>query len=407
MGVPRLETRHCTGLNMPWFEFGRLLRHKAMTLFAFTGCILCLAGPASAQWTAATPPIASPPSGKTAVSPKARSETSKPAVPKPQHAKDAPAKLDPMKPHVASMEVTIVRSNEPGCEPDCFEWISADGMIDKNSPVRLKKVLARLGNRKLPLFINSPGGSVDDAISLAGIIRARGIDVVVARTDLQHCAPNDANCNELKAKSVRLGSPTGLARCASSCPFVLAGGVRRMVGSGAYVGVHRAATYRIVTRVMRTYRVVPRYEWGIPTGTTRKLVSEKSVGQSVKPIETTKDTYDKIEMNFAAMGISKEIMKPMLATPNAEMRWLTQAEIESFRLVTERLNGQQVLGLSRRTGANVTGAEARERAGTPLPGAPGSAPVRPAAAAEPRPAETPPPFSFGLPITAPASVPVR
>lgn len=342
--------------------------------------------------------------GESAAKPSASAKAPARAGQRGEPSKSSQPKLDPLRPSIQSMEITVVRSNEPGCEPNCAEWISADGTFDQKSPLRLRKVLARLGNRKLPLFINSPGGSVDDSIVMAGIIRAKGLDVVVARTDLQQCGPKDAACLALKAKGIRLGSPAGLARCASSCPFALAGGVRRMVGAGAYVGVHRAATYRIMTRVLRTYRVVPRYEWGVPVGNARKLVSEKPVSQTVKPVETSKDTYDRIEANFVGMGVSRDIMKPMLATPNTEMRWLSAAEIGEMRLVTERINGQQVVAqahnadVSRKpTVVPATRTDHRTEALSPAVPPPIDA-VRTPSLERPTDADLSGPFSFGVPI---------
>lgn len=380
---------------------GRGLRSLGLAVFGLVLVIL-----------AVVPAMASPPLPESVVAPADRAEPAAARTRSRQKAK--PVLADPMKPSVHSMDVAIVRSNEPGCEPNCPEWLSADGTIDQNSPHRLKKALARLGGRKLPLFINSPGGSVDDAIAMAAIIRAKGLDVVVARTDLQPCGNHDTHCLALKAKAIRLGSPAGLARCASSCPFALAGGVRRMVGAGAYVGVHRAATYRVMTRVLRTYKVVPRYEWGIPVGTARKLVSEKPVSQSVKPVETSKETYDKIEANFVSMGVSREIMKPMLATSNNEMRWLSAAEIGDLNLVTERLNGQQVVERARVKPREAPAIETGKRTGhrtealsPPVAMPPVSMPLEaPAPKAQHAPAadsDAAPgaggPFSFGLPIT--------
>ncbi|MDZ4843191.1 MAG: hypothetical protein SH859_13785 [Hyphomicrobium aestuarii] len=237
----------------------------------------------------------------------------------------------------------------------CFEWIAADGTIDQSSPARLKRILARLQGRKLPIFINSPGGSVDDSIEMARTIRTKRLDVVVARTEYVACPAGNPACKELKARDIRLGQPAALARCASSCPFVLAGGVRRLVGPGAYVGVHRAVTYRILTKLMRTYRFVPNYELGSPTGTKRRLVSEKPVSRSIEAVETKRETYDKIEANFVTMGVARGVMAPMLATPNTEMRWLSNAEIGQFKLATDWLNGQQLVASRRGTPGLATG----------------------------------------------------
>jgi len=250
-------------------------------------------------------------------------------------------------------------------KPACFEWIAADGTIDQSSPARLKRILTRLQGRKLPIFINSPGGSVDDAIEMARTIRDKRLDVVVARTEYAACPSHDRTCKDLKSRHIRLGQPAALARCASSCPFVLAGGVRRLVGPGAYVGVHRAVTYRILTKLMRTYRFVPNYELGSPTGTKRKLVSEKPVSRSIEAVETKRETYDKIEANFVSMGVGRGVMAPMLATPNTEMRWLSNAEIGQFKLATDGVNGQQLLASRRGPPGLATGTPPVSTVGTP------------------------------------------
>lgn len=368
------------------------------------GCMMVLAGGAAAQFATESSTSGRP--------------SRAPSTPKAKPPADGTS--HPLR-STASMQVTLVRSNQPGCEPNCAEWIAADGTIDEHSVRRMKQALARLGGRKLPVFINSPGGSVDDAIVLAGLVRSRGLDVIVARTELHACGPQDQTCKALRKGAVRLGTPAGLARCASSCPFVLAGGVRRMAGEGAYVGVHRAATYKVMTRVMRTYRLVPRYEWGIPVGTTRKLIAEKPVSQSFKPAETTPDTYERIERNFVAMGVSNEIMRPMLATPNSDMRWLTPVEAAQFRLVNERVNGRQLVAAMQRSLRGPEVVQAPTGQSPPLGGALAAPPLasiagthRPEARVE-EPGDTGdlqqswaaqdpamPSFGFGLPIAMPA-----
>jgi hypothetical protein len=263
--------------------------------------------------------------------------------------------------------VTVVRSAEPGCEPTCFEWIAAEGSIDQRAPVRLKRALSRIGKRKLPIVIDSPGGTVDDAIALGKLVRQRQLDVIVGRTELVTCAPDDAPCRALQRRGVRLGRPSvEVAKCASSCPFILAGGVRRAVGVGAVVGVHQAATYRVMTRVERTYRVVPRYQWGFRVGTTRQLVAERPISRTVTPTETSQRTYDRIQAHFVAMGVSRDVMKPMIETPNARMRWLTGEEARGYNLVTDRLTAREYAA---RYAALSAAAAGPGPAAAPVPGA--------------------------------------
>ena len=63
----------------------------------------------------------------------------------------------------APMRFVVVRSDAPGCEPTCPEWISAEGAITAKSPALLKAALKTLGRRNLPIVVNSPGGDVDAA----------------------------------------------------------------------------------------------------------------------------------------------------------------------------------------------------------------------------------------------------
>src|SRR5215468_1704169 len=68
------------------------------------------------------------------------------------------------------------------CGLGCERWIAADGKIDLNAAEHLRKLLAKLGRRRLPIFLHSGGGSVVGAIELGRLIRSRNIEVSVART---------------------------------------------------------------------------------------------------------------------------------------------------------------------------------------------------------------------------------
>jgi hypothetical protein len=235
-----------------------------------------------------------------------------------------------------SMQVYLVRSAEPGCEPQCPEWIAAQGKIDGNSVVRFKRVLRQLGDRKLPVLIDSNGGRVSEAFAIGRLARAKGLDVVVGRTDLTACAPADVACRRrLKARNMRLGLPkSDLSRCASSCAFILAAGTRRLVGPTAYVGVHQIRSFYIYAKVVRTYRV---------TATTRQLVSERRVTERVVETRTPQKTYDEIGRYFAEMGIGAGLMPLILATPGDRLHWLTPDELKATGLATDRLAGEQLL----------------------------------------------------------------
>jgi hypothetical protein len=251
----------------------------------------------------------------------------------------APAAARPAKSSAAvepSMQVYLVRSAEPGCEPQCPEWIAAQGKIDGNSAVQFRRVLRQLGERKVPLLIDSNGGRVHEAIVIGRLARARGLDVVVSRTDFTTCAPADADCRRrLKAGDARLGLPrSDLAKCASSCAFILAAGRRRLVGPTAFVGVHQIRSFYIYARVVRTYRL---------TATSKQLVSERRVTERVVETRTPQKTYDEISRYFSEMGIGEGLMSLILATPGDRLHWLSPEELKATRLATDRLDGERLL----------------------------------------------------------------
>ncbi len=78
-----------------------------------------------------------------------------------------------------------VRSSEAGCEPTCAEWISAEGRIVGDSAAKLKTAIEKIGKRKLPIVIYSPGGDVTAAIAMGRLIRQRGLDIAVGADKLR------------------------------------------------------------------------------------------------------------------------------------------------------------------------------------------------------------------------------
>jgi hypothetical protein len=129
------------------------------------------------------------------------------------------------------------------CGPGCDGWIAADGRIDLEAAQRLRKVLAKLGPRRLPLFLHSAGGSVLGAIELGRLVRRYNIEVSVARTLPVEC-PRDPQsnraCETLKRSGRDLAAELDASRgiCNSACVLVLAGGAVRSVPPWVRLGVH-------------------------------------------------------------------------------------------------------------------------------------------------------------------------
>ena len=238
------------------------------------------------------------------------------------------------------MRVYIVRSAAAGCEPGCPEWIAAQGRIDGNSLGQFKKVFSQLGKRNLPVLIHSGGGMAYEALAIGRLLRAKGFDVSVSKTAFTPCAPEATACRKKEVqKALRGIADAGFSVCASSCGFILAAGTRRFVGAGAHVGVHRGEM--VHTKVLHTYRMTPYRADDGSVRYKRRLLSKKVVSEKRK--ETPGKIYDRYKKYFVEMGVGKEIMPLMLATPNSSIHWLTREELRSTRIATHRMDGEQLI----------------------------------------------------------------
>ena len=139
-----------------------------------------------------------------------------------------------------AMQVVLVRS-DVACEPDCPEWISAEGRIVPSTPAEFKRALKAMGDRRLPVIIHSPGGDVDAAMAIGRLIRAKQLDVAVGKTVFEGCAPGHKGCAPSKGRYRGMAYSVN-AFCASACPLVLAAGTERLVGEVAAAAVHEVKT---------------------------------------------------------------------------------------------------------------------------------------------------------------------
>ena len=242
--------------------------------------------------------------------------------------------VDPYKGFEA-MRFTIVRDAGPGCEPHCAEWIAAEGDVVQGSASAFKKVLKAAGKRKLPVFINSRGGSVQDALAIGRLIRGKGLDIAVARTDYEPCAKGVKGCKAGMAKSAK-GRPNSLqAYCASSCAFIFAGGVRRLSTVWSGVGVHQMKSFQTLVRVQRTFRIETRRDSVGRVKRKKTLVGEKRLSSTTREAKTTDKAYDPVDKYLDEAGIMPALMPIIRATAYEDMHWLTPEEARATRMVTE------------------------------------------------------------------------
>lgn len=234
------------------------------------------------------------------------------------------------------MTFVEVRDGIAACGGHCPRWIAAQGRIDAGAGWRFALFLRAHPRLRAPVLVNSPGGSVQDAIAIGRAIRARGLSVAVARTAFIDCA---GRC----APGERLGMPVALgAYCASACPLILAGGLQRAVGPWAFVGVHQMI--EIATRVLvrREYLVRYRIVNGRKVEVSRKLMSVTR-GKPMTHTGVAGLAFDRLVGAYLAqMGVGPGVLKAAMTTPNSGVHWFGAAELRSTRLANTRADGTRM-----------------------------------------------------------------
>ena len=246
-------------------------------------------------------------------------------------------------------KIKVVRLADAACEPACAEWITIDGKIEHGAADQLRAVLRQVGKRKLPVFVNSGGGLVDDSLEMGRMIRAAGLDVMVTRTEFVACGKDDQACRKRVTDDRGLGRPYGAgAMCASACGFLIAAGIKRYVGPGGVVGVHQIVT------TARMYQ---------PTLVGGRIVNQP-VGEK-RTVRTGVEKYVAVRKFFEQMGIGEDIMTYMISEPNTSMHWLTLPELRATRIMTDAGDGAQLIARGALQPAGLNGVAAPI---APLPG---------------------------------------
>lgn len=243
------------------------------------------------------------------------------------------------------MQVLLVHDGRPGCKPGCADWIVAQGKIVPGTAARFNRVLASLGSRKVPVFVDSLGGSVEAATAMGRNLRARHLDVAVATSALAPCLATDPSCFvQGKGKGV----PAAVVRdegavCASACVLVLAAGEHRYAVPGTLVGVHQIVRHETLVRTRNLFRILTRNEGGRRVEVSRTLISSTPISSRMITAAAGRATYDRVKSYITAMGVSADLMPLMLATPSTGIHWLTPGEQTVTDLVTDARGASSML----------------------------------------------------------------
>ncbi|MBE7184436.1 MAG: hypothetical protein INR68_08535 [Methylobacterium mesophilicum] len=155
--------------------------------------------------------------------------------------------------------------------------LSARGSIDPGAAERFKAELDARGEYVKVVALDSPGGSLHDAIAMAKLIRARKLDT-------------------------RVGDG---AQCASSCPLAFVGGVNRTAAPKASLGVH---------------------QFYAPAGDRAR--------PSAQVMADAQATTATISRHLSEMGADPALWVHALETPPRALYRFTPTELVRYRLAT-------------------------------------------------------------------------
>jgi len=137
----------------------------------------------------------------------------------------------------------VVKGAPDSCGRGCDSWIEAEGKIESGTASRLRVFLDRLRGRHLPIYFVSPGGNLDQAVAMGGMLHAKPTIARVGRTLVRECgfeAQDSDVCVKFKQSGRELHGDlfTRGAICASACPYVFAGAAVHEIAPDAVLAVH-------------------------------------------------------------------------------------------------------------------------------------------------------------------------
>lgn len=239
------------------------------------------------------------------------------------------------KPH--DMSFQIMRANKPECEPNCPQWIYAEGDIVAGTAAKFSRVLRAAGKPPLLLVIQSRGGDVRAALTMGRAIRARKMNVAVGYAHSLACPNDDKFCNDtLKSKQISRGFLSNQASyCASACPLILAAGVERIAISDSIIGTHQIITKPLFQKVFYREKYVMvrgRKEIISRTITKREIITGKTTTKLTPDFEAELVHYVK------SMGVGGNFLDYYAKAPPSSIYKMSASERLETKIITSQQN---------------------------------------------------------------------
>jgi hypothetical protein len=155
--------------------------------------------------------------------------------------------------------------------------LMASGTITPGISAAFAAEIGKRGDYVKTVVLNSPGGSVDDALAMGRLIREKKF-----------------------ATEVEAGR-----YCASSCPLVFAGGIERNAGEKAAIGVHQVVT--------------------VTNAPNLRARDEVAIAQNVSA---------RVQRYLGDMGVNLQVWVHAMETPHDQLFVFKPDELKSLNLVT-------------------------------------------------------------------------
>jgi hypothetical protein len=226
------------------------------------------------------------------------------------------------------MRFMVVKSASASCQPNCPEWVSAEGDITIGSARTFVHFIAGLRGRRLPILIDSRGGSFVDAMAMGRVIRAQRLVVAVAHTYVRTspCRGEISDC-EVPGAAITLN-----AECMSACALVLAGGVGRYIDALSKVGVGQLS---LGLRTMGELDYLIRF--AVVEGATSRTTLSFDGHETSASSATARNpvvSNPSVMAYLKEMGIREPVSTFMLTRSANAIHVMTQVELASSRLET-------------------------------------------------------------------------
>jgi hypothetical protein len=208
----------------------------------------------------------------------------------------------------------VAKGAPNSCGEGCDTWIAAEGPFDSEAGKRLRAFLSEPGRPMLPLFFQSPGGSVSQALEIGRILRQYKMRAGVGRTIPVGCDPHGKHeemCERIKRSGRMLSAQLRFtaANCVSACVYALLGAESREVAPDADLGVHSSVAFRV-----------------------------RDNGEVYEPAPGQLDRLNAVTRSYVAeMGIEPGLLDVTFDTRSENMRYLTRSEIVSFKIDSRRV----------------------------------------------------------------------